>query len=117
MTEPLIVRTPTTIQRMYLGIWAGLTGPQQRFLDGANDCTPPSDRAVRFGWSGMGARGASVGVAHRLAERGLVEYVNHGRIEDDSNGDAEHPIYAITKKGRDVLYVVAQQAGATKEKR
>ena len=111
MRDPLIVRTPTTLQMIYLGIWAGLTEPQQRFLDGANDCTPPNARAVRFGWSGMGARGPSVGVAHRLAKRGLAEYVDHGRIEDDGNGDAEHPIFAITQKGRDVLYVVAQQAG------
>ncbi len=108
MREPLIVRTPTVLQMLYLGIWTGLTQPQQRFLEGANDCTPPNERAVRFGWSGMGARGASVRVATRLEERGLVEYVDHGRSEDDDNGDAERPIYAITKKGRDVLFVVAQ---------
>ena len=112
--DPLIVHTPTTLHMVYLGTWARLTRPQQHFLDGANDCTPPNARAVRFGWSGMGARGASIRVARRLEQRGLVEYVDHGRIEDDGNGDTEHPIYAITQKGRDVLYVVAQHKGASK---
>ena len=108
--EPLIVRTPTTLMLMYKGIWEGLTQPQQRFLEGAEDCTPPNERAVRFGWSGLGAKGSTLRVAERLSKLGLVEYVTHGRIEDDENGDAERPIYAITDKGRDVLRVVATQA-------
>jgi hypothetical protein len=38
----------------------------------------------------------------KLGHRGIVEYVDHGRIEDD-NGDAERPIYAITDRGRALL--------------
>jgi hypothetical protein len=88
-----------------------LTLPQRCFLEGADDCTPPSDRAVRFGWQGIGAKGSTLRVAERLSKLGLVEYVSHGRIEDDENGDAERPIYAITDKGREVLRVTAPQAG------
>lgn len=86
-----------------LGKWAALTKPQQRFLEHAGDCTPPSPRAVRFEWSGAGARGPTIRTATRLEELGYVEYVTHGRMEDDDNGDAEHPIYAITDKGRELL--------------
>jgi hypothetical protein len=106
--EPLIVRVPTTLMLMMRGRWAGLTKPQQRFLAGADMCTPPHSRAVRFGWSGVGARGASVRVAARLQELGYVEYVDHGRMEDDDNGDTERPIYAITKWGRDLLRAVGE---------
>lgn len=49
--EPLIVKVPTTLMLLTLGKWAALTKPQQRFLEHAGDCTPPSPRAVRFEWS------------------------------------------------------------------
>lgn len=101
--EPLLVRVPTTLMMLLRGEYAGLTQPQRRFLEGAADCTPPSARAVRFGWSGIGAKGPSVRVAQRLEKLGLVEYVSHGHVEDDENGDAEWPIYAVTTKGRNLL--------------
>lgn len=109
--EPLIVRPPTTLMLIMRGRWAELTEPQQRFLENANECTPPNPRALRFGWSGIGAKGASRRVAARLAKLGYVEYVDHGRIEDDDNGEAEHPIYAITERGRRLLSVLSPSSG------
>lgn len=80
-----------------------LTKPQRAFLEGANECTPPDARAVRFGWSGIGARarGPQLRIARHLSRLKLVEYVDHGRAED-SDGD-EIPIYAITAAGRAAL--------------
>lgn len=105
--EPLIVEVPRVLPRIIAQVrrdaWADLTGPQRLFLGGANDCTPPAERAVRFGWSGIAARAANVRVAKRLLALGFVEYVSHGRCEDDGNGDAERPIYAITTRGREIL--------------
>lgn len=106
--EPLMVQVPTAIQLMFRSWWAELTEPQQRFLSNADVCTPPHSRAVRFGWSGVGAKGSSLRVAVRLEKLGYVEYVDHGRVEDDSNGDAERPIYAITEKGRQLLRAVGE---------
>lgn len=80
-----------------------LTQAQLTVLESACECTPPNERAVRFGWSGMGAKGSTIRTAECLAARGLVEYVDHGRLEDDDNGDAERPIYAITERGRALL--------------
>lgn len=101
---PLIVKVPTTLMLLYKGKWDGLTQPQQRFLEGANDCTPPNERAVRFGWSGIGAKGSSVRVAARLEKLGLVEFVQYGRLEDDENGDAERPIIVETEGDLDGVF-------------
>ena len=107
MREPLIVRVPTALSLILRGRWAALTKPQQCFLENAEECTPPNERAVRFGWLGLGVKGARLRCASRLETLGYVEYVGHGRVEDDDNGDAEHPIYAITDRGRDLLRVVS----------
>jgi len=84
-----------------------LTPAQRTFLENAEECTPPNPRAARFGWSGMGVKGASRKTAHRLSAIGLVEYVDHGQMEDDDNGAAERPIYAITDRGRALLAKLA----------
>lgn len=106
--EPLIVQVPTALMLMMQRKWHELTKPQQQFLVNADTCTPPHSRAVRFGWSGIGAVGPGLRVARHLAKLGYVEYVDHGRMEEDEHGDAERPIYAITDEGRDVLRAVGE---------
>ena len=106
--EPLLVQVPTAYSLMMRGRWAELTDRQQHFLVNAHDCTPPHARAVKHGWTGLGAKGPSIGVASRLERLGYVEYVGHGRLEDDDNGDAERPIYAITEDGRSLLRAVGE---------
>ena len=80
-----------------------LTGPQRDLLENADECTPPSPRAVRNHFTGTGARGATLRCAMKLQSLGLLEYVGHGRCEDDDNGDREHPVFAITEAGRAAL--------------
>ncbi len=115
--EPLIVQVPTVLSMMYFGIWEGLTKPQQALLKAAERFTPPSEHAVRHEFSGTGAHGSKLRCALALQRLELVEYIGDGRCEDDDNGDRERPIYAITKKGRDVLYVAAQRQSSASEKK
>ncbi len=77
-----------------------LTKPQRAFLEGANESTPPHERAVRFDWSGIGASGPTLKCARTLGKLGFVEYIDHGVSEDD---DREVPIFAITDAGRAAL--------------
>ena len=74
-----------------------LTEPQWLFLKSAKRWTDMQ------GFDGTGARGARMRTASKLEGLGLVEYVGHGMCEDDSNGDDETPIYAITNRGRLLL--------------
>ena len=79
-----------------------LTKAQRSFLEWAAEYTPPTpEDAIHWETAGIGASGARLPMAERLAKAGLLEFVCIG--VDVNDHMIERPVYAITEKGRAVL--------------
>lgn len=85
-----------------------LTKAQWNFLAEARKWT------TRGGTDGVGAWGSRYAMASKLEGLGLVVYVGTGQCEN-SRGDAERPIFAITARGREALQSESTDAATHNE--